>query len=226
MNTQSLTLGSILTMIILTKINEAEYIDDMYQNEYLYFKSLKDFRSSSEDKSGRLDPKELNLKNSQIKTLSIFIDSKKIDLHDNCSNFKGQLMEHLSDSKINCCSMHWLVIEPEKPPLTYDKRLLEMGNKALLIYNLDEFYKILDSSLEKLNLEYSRKRVTYYDPETHNGELTLHSKDRKYDYQNEYRILITPTDNNPVKIPPPGLKNISLVVESKSLENLRIEMTE
>ena len=32
----------------------------MYENEYLYFKSLKEFRSDSKDKTGRLDPKELN----------------------------------------------------------------------------------------------------------------------------------------------------------------------
>ncbi|MBL7779896.1 MAG: hypothetical protein JNM22_01680, partial [Saprospiraceae bacterium] len=73
---------------------------------------------------------------------------------------------------------------------------------------------------------YSRKKVTYYDPNTHNGDLTLHHKDEAYSFQNEYRILISPTKNEPVKVKLAGLNKISIVIDTKDIENLRVEITE
>lgn len=211
-------------MLILTKISESDYIEDMYQNEYLYFKSLKDFRSADDDKSGRLDPKELNLKNVQLATLTLTVNSKELHLHEILKEFSGQLMEHLAEPKVNCCSLHWFEIEPEKISSTFHEKLLDIGDKAMIILDWEKFFEILDYSLESLGLDYSRKKVTYYDPKKFNGEITLHHKDEKYKYQNEYRILIAPTDNMPKKIPLPGLKKISHIIESRDLAKLRIEI--
>ena len=200
------------------------YIEDMYENEYLYFKSLRDFRGKDSDQTGRLDPRELNLKNTQIATLSIKTDTAEIHLHEILEKFNAQHMEYLAESKINCCSLHWLEIEPEQAPSTYDSKLLKMGNKAILIYDLNKFYEILDSALEQLRFEYSRKKVTYYNPKKFNGEINLHHKDEQYKYQNEYRILIYPTDNEPLNLKLVGLKEISTIIDTKDIVNLRIEI--
>ena len=211
-------------MLILTKIHKAEFIEDMYENEYLFFNSLKEFRSDSKDRSGRLDPLELNLKNMQLTTLTISKDDKEIHLHKVFQSFKGRYMEHLSEPKINCCSLHWMEIEPEHPPVTFSDKLLGMGDKALLIYDWKKFFEILDQSIENIGLEYSRKKVEYYNPKTFNGDISLHHKNEEFDWQNEYRILIAPTDNKPLNIPLKGLKEISCVIESKFYESVRIRI--
>jgi hypothetical protein len=211
-------------MLILSKIHKAKFIEDMFENEYLYFKSLRDFRDTIKDGSGRLDPRELNLKNEQLTTLTVLKDDKEIPLHKVLKGFSGQYMEHLSEPKINCCSLHWMEIEPEQPPSTFNDKLLGMGDKALLIYDWKKFFEILDQSLENLKLKYSRKKVEYYDPKTFSGEISLHHKNKEFSWQNEYRILIAPTDNEPLNIPLTGMKEISCVIESKDFESVRIKI--
>ena len=210
-------------IVILTKIHQSEYIDDMYEKEYLYFKPLIDFRSKKNDKSGRLDPKELNISNIQINNLTLTTENKKIEMHKMFKNFKGQFNEHLNDPKTNCCSLLWMELEPEKLNDSFNEKLLEFGDKALLIFDFIKFIEILDNSLEKLNYKYSRKKVDYYSPKEFNGKLSLHHKDEKYEYQNEYRILISPTDNIPINIPLPGLKKISTTIDSNDLKKLIIK---
>ena len=211
-------------MLILSKIQKAEFIEDMYENEYLYFKSLREFRSDSKDRTGRLDPRELNLKNMQLTTLTVSKHDKEIHLHKVLQGFNGQYMEHLSEPKINCCSLHWMEIELGHPPSTFNDKLLRMGDKALLIYDWKKFFEILDQSLENLELEYSRKKVEYYNPKSFSGEISLHHKNEEFNWQNEYRILIAPTDNEPINIPLKGLKEISCVIESKYYESVRIQI--
>ncbi|QXP64854.1 MULTISPECIES: hypothetical protein [unclassified Polaribacter] len=209
--------------LILIKIGESKYINDMYENEYLYFKSLKEFRSNSEDQTGRLDPKELNVSNTQINNLTLTTNNKEIELHKVFKNFEGQLMKNLDNPEINCCSLNWLVLETGKKSRFFEKKLLEMGNKALLILDWKKFFEILDREIEKMNYNFSRKKVTYYSPKIHNGEISLHHKDEKFEYQNEYRILISPTKNEPINIPLPGLKEISTVIDSSNLNKLIIK---
>lgn len=194
----------------------------MYNKEYLFFSSLKEFRSNAFNPSGRLDNKELNTKNEQLTSLSATIGSKTIHFHK-MKDFRGQYMEYLEQPKINCCSLHWLEIEQGFPPTTYDERLIEMGEKTILIYDLSKFFEILGKSIQLLGYDFHREKVRYYDSGNYNGDLTLHRKDIRYEYQNEYRILIYPTNNNPIKIPLKGLKEISAVVETSKLKNMKIE---
>jgi hypothetical protein len=211
-------------MLFLIKIHKAVYIHDMFEKEYLYFNSLKDFKAKPFDKSGRLDPKELNVTNYQLKTLTITLNDKDIHLHKLLMDFNGQVNESLSKPLINCCSLHWMEIKPNKSSKTYSQQLLQLGDKALLIYDCNKFFDKLDDSLNNMGLNFSRKKVTYYDPKFFDGEISLHHKDIKYSWQNEYRILIAPTDNMPICVPIPGLQEISLVVDTKELEGMRIEL--
>mgnify|MGYP000082511145 CR=1 FL=1 len=217
-------LGVIRKMLILTKIHKAQFIEDMFNKEYLYFNSLRDFRDNSKDGTGRLDPRELNLKNEQLTTLTIQKDDKEIHLHKVLKGFSGQYIEHMSEPKINCCSLHWLEIESGQSPSTFNHKLIEMGDKALLIYDWKKFFEILDQSLENLKLEYSRKKVEYYNPKTFSDDLSLHHKNEEFKWQNEYRILIAPTNNKPLKIPLKGMKEISCVIDSKAYHRIRIKI--
>ncbi len=212
-------------MFMLCKIHIEKYIVDMFNNEYLFFSSLIDFRSLKLDEGGRMDSRELNTSTTQLTSLKIKTNKNEYELHKLFKNFSGQFNEYLLDPTIKCCSLHLLDIQIDHPPKTYNYNISQMGDKILLIYNLESFFKILDNSIEKLNYQYSRKKVEYYDPKVQNGALTLHHKDNSFEYQNEYRILIRHTNGqNPVKIKLPGLKKISCVIDAKDYNNLRIKV--
>ena len=213
-----------MNLVLFAKIQRSDYILDMYENEYLYFNCLKGFRGVK-DEEGRFDPRELNVKNKQISTLAIRIGENTYELDKMLDKFSCQLMANLEEPKVNCCSLHWLEIEPGKPPSTINNELLKMGDKVLLILDGVAFFNILDQSLEKHGLAYKREKVKYYDPRTYNGELSLHQKDIEFEFQNEYRILINSHDSKPSKINLPGLRKISCVIDSKDLFDLRIEIT-
>jgi hypothetical protein len=210
-------------MLILCKIHDEKYIEDMFSNEYLYISWLGEFRSNDFDETGRLDPKELNIETSQLKTLTLKTEEKEIHLHKMGKNFNAQYNIHIKESQINCCSLHWIEVEQNESPSTFNEKLITMGNKILLIYDWQKFFEILDNSLEKLNYEYSRKKTSYYNPKIHNGKLSLHHKDFKFEWQNEYRILIQPTNKKPIKVPIPGLKLISTIINTSDYMKLNVE---
>lgn len=210
-------------MVMLCKIQEEKFIVDMFDNEYLYFNSLNEFRKSNFDIGGRNDPRELNTKTTQLNSLSIIHNEKEYALNNIIKNFKGQYNEHILDSKAFCCSLHWLEILTDQPPITYNQKLLQMGNKMLFIYELGMFFKILEMSIENMGFNYSRKKVEYYDPHKHNDTLSLYNKDKTFEFQNEYRILIHTAEEGPIKIPLPGLKNMSCILDTEDYLSLRIK---
>ena len=121
--------------------------------------------------------------------------------------------------------MYWLEINKASTFPRINSKIFDLGDKALIILNFQEFLQILDKSIVDNGFEFSRKRVTYYDSKKINGEISLHHKDYKFKYQKEYRILIAPTDNHPIKIPLPGLRNISKIIEAKDLKKIHLEKT-
>lgn len=209
-------------MRFLGKINQAVYIDDMYKNEYLYFSSLLEMRNCPDDGSGRKDPKELNIRHHQIGELIIEKDGISIPFHSCGTSFSGQLMFQINKPVYNCCSMHLIEIELDMPSSSYNDELLLLGEKTLLIFDIDQFLFILDKSIENAGYNWERARVDYYDPKTYDGGVSLHQKDCQYYWQNEYRILIYPTSNEPIKIPVPGLRKISRVLDTHELKNVRV----
>jgi hypothetical protein len=209
-------------MMLLAKIQDEKYINDMYENEYLYFNSLTKFRSDVKDLAGRFDERELNTKNLQLTNLCIKRGDREIELSEVFSNFKGQYMEHPDDLDVNCCSLFTIDIDSNGALSEISDKALEMGNKMLLVFDCLAFFKILDESVEKFGYEFNRRPVIYYDPKTYNGDLTLHHKDQAYNFQEEYRILIKPTGNKPVKVFLPGLSKISVVIDSWSARAIEV----
>ncbi|WP_421889869.1 hypothetical protein [Marinoscillum sp.] len=205
------------------KIGKQEHIEDMYENEYLFFNTLRSFRATEKDDSGRTDPREANTLNTQLTYLEI-ITSKgtKIKLSEISQKFNGQYNEHPTEIPYNICSLYTLEIEEDLNIKPVDKQVLNLGTRTLLIYNLEAFFNALDSSLSHLGIEYSRKPVIYYDHRTFEGNLTLHHKNQEFSFQNEYRILLQTPGTEVMKIPIPGLKTFSALGESKTLNTIKL----
>lgn len=90
---------------VFLKIGEAKYIEDMYSKEYLYFNRLSTFRKTEKDNSGRLDPKEANLTNIQIKTFDLKLPEKTIKLNEIVKDFSAQFNSFPTKIPNNVCSL-------------------------------------------------------------------------------------------------------------------------
>lgn len=211
-------------MDFLIKIAPGKYIDDMYENEYLYFSFFSAFRVREKDLAGRNDPREGNLKISQIRFLEITnpATGRKYKLHEISKEFNAQYNEHPTGLPNNVCSFYTLRFDDTLAFEKIDDRMTNLGDKSILIYNLGRFFEALDKSLDEQGIPYSRKSVLYYDYKTFEGDLTFHHKDSSFNFQKEYRVILSTPGKEALKIAVPGLKEISAVVETKKLKTLEL----
>jgi hypothetical protein len=209
--------------LLLLKFSEARFIDDMYNNEYLYFNKFEGFRSSSPDPSGRLDPREGNLRNVQLYgklELSINIGEKSFKLGEAIANPENndiQYCEHNETPSLISCSLYSMKLDANASDIVIDDRVLELGSKAIVIFDVLKFWEILDDALMKDDMGYKRDFVKYYYHKEHDGELGYHYKHSDFSYQNEYRIIKQVSDPEPTSVKLAGLKEISRIVDIESL---------
>lgn len=207
----------------LIKIGTQEHIEDMYEKEYLFFNTLRSFRATKKDETGRADPREANTMNTQLTSLEITTSKgTKIKLSEISQEFNGQYNEHPTEIPYNICSLYTLQIKEDLTIEQVDEKMLNLGARSLIIYNLESFFKALDNSLSNLAIKYSRKPVNYYDHRTFEGELTLHDKDEEFAFQNEYRILLQTEGIETMKVPIPGLKIFSAIGKSRTLNTIKL----
>lgn len=197
----------------------------MYNNEYLFFNLFSTFRTNDKDPCGRNDPREANIKNIQVTNLKIATPTgKTIKLSEISKEFNAQYNEFPTVIPNNICSLYTLHLQDDFSYEKIDDRVLFLGDKTLLIYNLRLFFEILDNSIERQKFEYSRKPVTYYNHRIFDGDLTFHHKDEAFSYQREYRVLLKTPGTEKIKIELPGLKKISTVVDTDKINTLQLEM--
>ncbi len=197
----------------------------MYEKEYLFFNSFSSFRTNDKDSFGRNDPREANTKNKQVTYFEITVpNGKTIKLSEISKQFSAQYNEFPKVIPNNICSLYTLHFANNFSYQKIDDRVLCLGEKTLIIYNLGRFFDILDNSFEIQKFEFSRKPVIYYNYKTFDGDLTFHHKEESFSYQSEYRILIKTSGTHKVKIELPGLKKISAVVDTAKINTLAVKI--
>lgn len=211
-------------MELLLKIGDEQFINDMYDNEYMYFNNLSAFRNKEKDKSGRLDPREANINLIQGNWVKITLpDGREIEFNKENNQLNCQVNEFHTTIPGNICCLYRLEIDENYKSKTLNSRISELGNKAILILDKVKFFQILDKSIENLGYGYTRKKVEYYNPKTFNGELSFHHKDKAFAFQNEYRVLIKSNGKKPIHVLMKGLKDISCILNVEHINNLRLE---
>lgn len=206
----------------LAKIQQSQWMEDKYYNEYLFFKYHSDFRTLPKDGANtgmRFDSRDGNLVHRQIKDLELITQAgEKIKLIRKYPESHAEYTERLENPLINNCSFAKISFDNDLNFDSPSERLMELGDSALLIYDIDKFFQIIDSSILSMGLEYSRGTVIYYDHRRYDGNLSYLHKDVEYSFQNEYRILIGPNSQKiDLKVAVPGLKEIAIIVSTKDL---------
>lgn len=202
-------------MEILIKVQADSYIEDMYNNEYLYFSRIEEFRKNKNiNFSERDDRNEGVAKITQSKIIKITNTETKKVLFESKNGFEAQLREYYDMGLMNICSLYRAELTKDYKTIDISNRLLELGNKAIVILIPKEFEKILDESLELAGYNFKRGPVEYYDPKTHDGQLSFHHKEVQYQHQKEYRIAIKTNSVGGVKVSLNGLKKISCIINT------------
>lgn len=210
---------------LIAKIQDSRYTHDMYENEYLYFRFQKHFREGRKDSAGRNDPRDGNLFTEQVSWIEIQLPTgEKMKLVRGDTMGHADHSEHLQDPKLNICCLTLIPLSEELRPIGLSERLSELGDSAILIYDAKRFYNTIEQSLSAMGFTYEMKPVSYYNHKEHNGDLTFFDKDFEFSWQNEYRILIWPNQEGDLRIPVPGLKTMSVLIEPRKLPLLAIEL--
>jgi hypothetical protein len=211
---------------IFIKLSGAKFIDDMYQNEYLYFNKYSIFRDNNPGEKARYDPREGNLTNVQARDLelAININGRKLKLGMGV-NSGAQFYEHLEDTPLISCSLFSALLTDGTNNIQVDERMREFGDKALVILNCIEFWNMLDEALINNEEWYKRDFLELYDPKLHNGKLSYFHKDVAYEYLNEYRIMKHVDNAVPTKVYLPGLKSISVVANFDDIKEFTVNVS-
>lgn len=121
---------------LIAKIQDRRYIQDMYDNEYLYFRFQKHFREGPKDSGGRNDPRDGNVFTEQVVWIEIQLPSgEKINFVRDDNMGHADHFEHLADPQVNICGMTITPLGDDLRAISISDRLSELGDSAILIYD-------------------------------------------------------------------------------------------
>ncbi len=116
---------------ILAKMQERKYIQDMFENEYLYFSFQKNFREQPNDQIGRYDSRDGNLYTAQIQWIEIQLPDGTTQKFERGINLgHADHSENLEDPQFNICC---LTICPLNEELLINKALRNIYSKGFII---------------------------------------------------------------------------------------------
>jgi len=155
-------------------------------------------------------------------TLTIPETGKEIELNPK----KFHLREFLTEIKGNLYSMY-SIKSPDVIDSNYkiDQRVKEFGTHFVIIKNVVKFLDLICEEIEKQNISYRAKIVSYYEKEKINGEITLFDKSTEYEYQKEFRIVLYTNEIKPIALKIGNLSEIAEIFETKAIDDMKLEWT-
>lgn len=102
-----------------------------------------------------------------------------------------------------------------EPKAMYHPDLTDFGTHFVLIQNIPEFFCRLDNELLKLPYKFNRRFVEYKDFLNFTGIKTAFQKNKSFEHQNEYRLLIETKSSEPLIIRLGNLEDIASIHEAK-----------
>ena len=103
-----------------------------------------------------------------------------------------------------------------------DEKILEFGEKALLIFDLQEFIKRVNKRLKELGIDFKYGHVSYYEENGVNENLTVFHKPNKFKHQDEFRIFIKEDSQTPFSFKIGSIEDISKIIDAKKLPKLTL----
>ena len=205
------------------KVGERKHMESLINDGLVFCKPLNYF-SQIESKDFRGDPNEGVAYIKQVANLEILIDGKVIGTAN-----QGQLYYRHPDDLGNIYCMYG--IETNTLNLTLKKLQkfnlnmngLKFGDTAVFIFDPAEFISRVQKALELKGFTFQYSPIIYYDPETHEGELSPFNKSIKYSEQNEVRFWIPNNLALDLTVEIGNMSDISYLISKAEIDALEYE---
>ena len=103
--------------------------------------------------------------------------------------------------------------------LIVDDRMKGYGESALIIYNPALFYRKIEKSCAKLNIELRSQKVHYYNELNNQNKLTLFDKIKAFEGENEFRFLFETDGSNILKLNIGSMKDYAKIINTEDIIN-------
>jgi|WetSurMetagenome_2_1015567.scaffolds.fasta_scaffold01252_8 hypothetical protein len=210
----------------LIKFGKKEHIQEFRNNGLLYMNTLATFTQLESDMA-RGDCFEGSTTIIQPKDAEIVFDASKIGFGKftvNPLELTGPVRIALnSTASCNIFSM-FAITKPTDEKLV-DSKNLQFGDSCVLILNPAEFMKRVFQAAKADSLSPTCAPVEYYDANEFSGETGRFRKRSIFAYQNEYRIVVEPGSDTPIKLFVGSLIDITSDIIPLSEVNQRLDLS-
>ena len=138
---------------------------------------------------------------------------------------KFHLREFLRDIKGNLFSIYCLrpidIIGIEN--FKIDPRIKEFGTHFVVIKNVGKFIDQICIELENIKMDYQTKQVQYYEKDKINDDISLFHKQKEFEYQKEFRIVLYNDEMKPKIIRIGSIKNYAEIFPISALDTLVVK---
>ncbi|MDD2495169.1 MAG: hypothetical protein PHE29_08255, partial [Tissierellia bacterium] len=175
---------------------EKEHMENFIKKGEMFFNSILYFKDKKINHDGRYDKKE---------GLSIILDPENTYITINNIKYSHKELFQYADITFNNNLYHLIyslysfsIPKTKNYPkeIVMDEKMYNFGEYFVFIKDIEEFLKRVKIKINKLNLISKNNLVLYEDFKSYNGYLNNFIKDKRYEYQKEYRILIKNYDEN------------------------------
>ncbi|MBN1252942.1 MAG: hypothetical protein JXA16_12475 [Bacteroidales bacterium] len=202
----------------LLKFGKLEHLLS-FQNDGLMFMNTPEFFKQYDSNSIISDPNEGLIAVFQKDKAIITIGDFRIDQYNGLAG--AIYIRKENDKKRNLYCMYALKDFGVKPII--DNRCLGFGDHVLCITNGAKFKKRLLAAAKKYKVSLHADLVEYV-PGDYHGDVGIFKKYNNYEYQNEYRIVISPGTNGPFRFYLGNMQDITTICKSSDLQG-KIEYT-
>ncbi len=179
--------------LLFIKVGDEIHMNKLLMEGEVFCKTLNYF-SNVEEKSLRYDSYEGINQIEQIRNIEVFTEDGETLLG---TGKTGQLHFRGSNTAGNVFCMYGVETDSLKlesgiiKPFMHDLSNIAFGQFAVLILKPAEFISRVKQKANKMGLSFEFSPVTYYDPETHHGNLSPFHKPKSYSNQSEVRFWIS-----------------------------------
>jgi copper chaperone CopZ len=198
---------------LLNLLNEGE----IYCNTIHYFSKLENEDLRKDKNDGIAELKQVYNIKFKVKG-KIIATSERAQLYLRNNEDKGNIfcLYGIETEKLN-------LEKNTQQKLNLNTESIDFADYALIIFDPSEFVKRVKAKVEKNGYKFQFSPVTYYDDQSHNGELTPFHKSNKYKHQNEIRFWIPNKENVPLIFKIGSINDISFLIAKKDLDKIEYE---
>jgi hypothetical protein len=215
------------TIYGLLKFGEKQHIQAFRDDGLLYMKSLAEFARLELDMA-RSDCFEGTTNIIQPKHVADFIiDASKVGFGKitvNPLELAGPVRIGLH--RTASCNVYCMfaITKPVDGELVNNKNL-QFGDSCVLVLNPTEFLRRVFAAAKDAGLSPRAGLVEYYDAEEYSGETGRFRKRSMFDYQHEFRIVVEPGSDTPIKLFIDSLFDITSEVLPSSEVNQHLDFS-